>query len=160
VFAGLGYGSVPPDGSLTARLERDGRLPLLLRMVEQGRVFGGSFALEVTTVEPVLPETRGLRARGRGVVRLTGVEFRPRDGDAAGAELARRLVADPALGNSLRAVHFERIRVEPDGRPVVRQMGGSVVWMLFPPMVRPVPLVPEQAEATVRALEAFAAAGE
>ncbi len=93
-------------------------------------------------------------------MRLTGVEFRPRDGDAAGAELARRLVADPALRDSLRAVHFERIRIEPDGRPVVRQMGGSVVWMLFPPLVRPVPLVPEQAKATVRALEAFAAVAD
>jgi hypothetical protein len=31
--------------------------------------------------------------------------------------------------------------------------------MLFPPLVRPVPLVPEQAKATVEALEAFAAAG-
>jgi hypothetical protein len=39
-------------------------------------------------------------------------------------------------------------------------MGGSVVWVLFPPFVRAVPLVPEQAEATVAALDAFAEAGK
>ena len=53
-------------------------------------------------------------------------------------------------------MHFERIRVEPDGRPVIRHMGGSVVWMLFPPLVRPVPLIAEQRRAAVEALEAFA----
>jgi hypothetical protein len=37
-------------------------------------------------------------------------------------------------------------------------MGGSIVWMLFPPLVRPVPLIAEQAKATAEALEAFAAA--
>jgi hypothetical protein len=38
---------------------------------------------------------------------------------------------------------------------VIRHMGGSVVWMLFPPLVRPVPLTVPQARATVKALEAF-----
>ena len=52
-------------------------------------------------------------------------------------------------------MHFERIRVEPDGRPVIRHMGGSVVWMLIPPLARGVPLVPEQARASVDALRAF-----
>jgi hypothetical protein len=56
-------------------------------------------------------------------------------------------------------VHFERIRVEPDGRPVIRHFGGSVVWVLFPPLVKRVPFVPEQVEATLAALGAFAAAG-
>ena len=158
VFAALGYAHASRDG-LEARLEREGGLPLVLRMTEQGRVFGGNFGLEVGTAEPVLPSTRGLRARGRGVVRLTGIEFRPSDGDEAGAALARRLVADPHLGAALRRVHFDRIRIDPDGRPVVRQMGGSVVWIMFPPLIRPVPLVPEQAAATVRALEAFAEVG-
>jgi len=36
-------------------------------------------------------------------------------------------------------------------------MGGSVVWMLFPPLVRPIPFVDEQAKETLGALEAFAA---
>jgi hypothetical protein len=56
-------------------------------------------------------------------------------------------------------VHFEAIRIEPDGRAVIRHMGGSVVWMLFPPLVRPVPLVDEQARATLEALDAFARVG-
>jgi hypothetical protein len=56
-------------------------------------------------------------------------------------------------------VHFDRVRVEPDGSPVIRHMGSSVVWMLFPPLVRPIPLVEEQARETLGALEAFAAAG-
>jgi hypothetical protein len=51
------------------------------------------------------------------------------------------------------------VRVEPDGSPVIRHMGGSVVWMLFPPLVRPIPLVEEQARETLGALEAFAAVG-
>ena len=52
--------------------------------------------------------------------------------------------------------------MEPDGRPVIRHLGGSVVWVLFPPLVKRVPLVPEQVNATLAALEAFAppAAGE
>jgi hypothetical protein len=37
-------------------------------------------------------------------------------------------------------------------------MGGSVVWVLFPPLVRQIPLIPEQVEATLAALDAFAAA--
>ena len=49
--------------------------------------------------------------------------------------------------------------MEPDGRPVIRHLGGSVVWVLFPPLVKRVPLVPEQIEATLAALEAFAVAG-
>jgi hypothetical protein len=38
-------------------------------------------------------------------------------------------------------------------------MGGSVVWVLFPPLVKRVPLVDEQVEATLAALEGFAVAG-
>jgi hypothetical protein len=105
-----------------------------------------------------LPPSRGLTGRPRGLVRLGGVDFRPRSGDDAGRALAGRLESDEALQRALAAVHFDRIRVEPDGRPVIRQLGGSVVWMLFPPLVRPVPLVPEQRQATVTALAAFAAA--
>jgi hypothetical protein len=131
-----------------------------LRLRENGRFFGGALALEVSTAEPVLPPTRGLSARGRGLVRMSGVSFRARRGDEAGARLARRLETDRRLAEALSRVHFERIRVEPDGRAVVRHMGGSVVWVLFPPFVRAVPLTLEQAEATLAALDAFAAAGE
>ena len=49
--------------------------------------------------------------------------------------------------------------VEPDGRPVIRHMGGSVVWVLFPPLVRDTPLPDGQPEAMVRALDEFARAG-
>jgi hypothetical protein len=72
--------------------------------------------------------------------------------------LAGKLESDEALQAALRKVHFEAVRVEPDGRPVIRHLGGSVVWVLFPPLVRTVPLVPEQAEAVARALAAFTAA--
>jgi hypothetical protein len=128
-------------------------------MVPLGRIFGGTHALEVSTAVPVLPATRGLSARGRGAVRLGGFRFRPRSGDAAGRALAERLERDARLDEALRGVHFERIRVEPDGRPVIRHMGGSVVWILFPPLMKSIPFVDTQARATVRALEAFARAG-
>ena len=90
---------------------------------------------------------------------MQGVRFRAKRGDEAGGRLAEQLGADVRLGELLGRVHFERIRVEPDGRPVIRHMGGSVVWVLFPPLVKRVPLVPEQVDATLAALEAFAAAG-
>ena len=89
---------------------------------------------------------------------MQGVRFRAKRGDAAGAKLAERLGSDARLGELLGRVHFERIRVEPDGRPVIRHMGGSVVWVLFPPLVKRVPLVPEQVDATLAALEGFRAA--
>jgi hypothetical protein len=154
----LGYRACEPR-DLEVRLEREGHAPLLARLAPEGRIFGGSFGLEVSTAEPVLPATRGLSARGRGVVRLTGIAFRPRRGDERGVDLAGALGRDGGLGERLAAVHFERVRVEPDGRPVIRHMGGSVVWILFPPVVRAVPLVAEQARAIADALDAFATAG-
>jgi hypothetical protein len=141
---------------LAARLTREGCVPLRARVVEQGRIFGGTYALELSTDEAVLPATRGLRGRGRGVVRLGGVDFRARGHDEAGRLLGARLEQDEQLQRALAAVHFDRVRVEPDGRPVIRHMGGSVVWILFPPLVRPVPLVREQRRAAVNALEEFA----
>jgi hypothetical protein len=158
-FRRLGY-RVVERRPLAARLEpEDGRTPIRLRMAAQGRFFGGMFALELATAEPVLARTKGVRGRGRGVVALRGVSFAGRARDEAGAQLARLLEADRRLGETLARVHFERIRVEPDGTPVIRHMGGSLVWVLFPPLVRPVPLVEEQARASVDALEAFARAG-
>ena len=128
-------------------------------MAQSGRIFGGSYALEISTAEPVLPATSGLTARGQGLVKMRGVRFRARRGDPPGSRLAERLSSDEDLGERLGEVHFERVRVDPDGRPVIRHMGGSVVWVLFPPLVRKIPLVPEQVDATLAALEAFAAAG-
>jgi Protein of unknown function (DUF3156) len=142
---------------LSARLIRNGHEPLRARVVQQGRIFGGTYALELSTEEPVLPPTRGLRGRGRGVVKLGGVDFRARGHDDAGRLLGARLEHDERLQELLASVHFDRIRVEPEGRPVIRHMGGSVVWVLFPPFVRPVPLVPEQRRAAVAALDVFAA---
>ena len=159
-FEREGYRRAIRNGPLEAQIERPGGRPLRLRMAEAGRIFGGSYALEVAPAEPVLPETRGLAARGRGVVRLSRVAFRPRRGDAEGRRLARRLEEDAVLQRALADVHFELVRVDPDGRPVIRHMGGSVVWALFPPLVRPVPLVPDQARATAHALETFAAVAE
>lgn len=120
-----------------------------------GRIFGGTFALEVSTDRPLLPATGGLSARGRGVVALRAVRFLARRDDEEGRRLARRLDADASLTRALSSVHFERVRVEPDGRVTIRHMGGSLVWLLFPPMTYAVPIVPEQARATVEALRAF-----
>jgi Protein of unknown function (DUF3156) len=146
-------------GPLEARLRSPAGVALRLELTRDGRIFGGSYGLELSTAEPVLPPTRGLSARGKGVVKMRGVKFRAKRGDEAGRRLAEQLGADARLNELLSQVHFERIRVEPDGRPVIRHLGGSVVWVLFPPLVKRVPLVPEQVDATLAALEAFAAAG-
>ncbi|MGH3041695.1 MAG: DUF3156 family protein [Gaiellaceae bacterium] len=155
-----GYTQVERISPLWARLRSpDGRPPVRLQLTRDGRIFGGNYGLELSTEEPVLPPTRGLSARGKGVVKMQGVRFRAKRGDAAGEQLAERLSSDARLGELLGRVHFERIRVEPDGRPVIRHLGGSVVWVLFPPLVKRVPLVREQVDATLTALEGFAAAG-
>jgi hypothetical protein len=140
---------------LRARVAAPDGPPLRLELVREGRIFGGTYGLEVSSAKPLLPPTRGVTARGRGVVRLRGIDFRPRRGDRAGQELAARLAADDELVARLSAVHFERIRIEPDGRPVIRHLGGSLVWIAFPPIVKEIPLVPEQVRATVAALAAF-----
>jgi hypothetical protein len=155
-----GYSNVERVGPLEARLHAPtGRVPIRLRMTQDGKIFGGNYGLEISTGEPVLPPTRGLTARGKGVVRLRGIRFRAKRGDPAGRQLAERLGSDARLAERLGLVHFERIRVEPDGRPVIRHLGGSVVWILFPPLVKRIPFVPEQVDATLAALEAFAASG-
>jgi Protein of unknown function (DUF3156) len=154
-----GYTDVERVSLLEARLSAPaGGVPIRLQLTRDGRIFGGNYGLELATREPVLPRTRGLSARGKGVVKMQGVRFRAKRGDEAGRRLAEQLGADSHLGELLARVHFERIRVEPEGRPVIRHMGGSVVWVLFPPLVKRVPLVPEQVDATLAALEAFAAA--
>ena len=135
-----------------------GRPAIRLRVERDGRIFGGNYGLEVSTEEPVLPPSSGLTARGKGLVKMQGVRFRAKRGDEAGRRLARELASNEALGEQLSRVHFERIRVDPDGRPVIRHLGGSVVWVLFPPLIRRIPLVPEQIEATLAALDAFRAA--
>jgi hypothetical protein len=155
VFEGIGYRKVEPSRPGQVRMASNSGPPIVLSFSARGRVVGGNFALEIAAAEPMCPATQGLRARGRGVVRLARIQFKPKSGDAAGAGLAERLNTATALQEKLAAVHFERIRVEPDGRPVVRHIGGSVVWMLIPPLARGVPLVPEQARATVDALAAF-----
>jgi Protein of unknown function (DUF3156) len=160
-FERLGYRPREGDSPLSVGLDApEGARDLALRLRSDGRkVFGGNWGLELSTAEPVLPATsRGLSARGRGVVRMQGVRFRARGGDEAASRLAAELSADAELGTALGDVHFERLRVEPDGRPVIRHMGGSVVWVLFPPIVRETPLPPGQPEAMVRALDEFARA--
>jgi hypothetical protein len=160
-FAGVGLHVAERPGDLEAVL--DGRAegpPLRARLVPEGRILGGAYGLEVSPAAPVLPPSGGLSARGRGVVRLHGVRFRARRGDAAGAALAARLAADQGLMRDLSHVHFERIRVTPDGTPVIRHLGGSLVWVALPPAVRATPLVDEQARAVVAALSAFARCGE
>jgi Protein of unknown function (DUF3156) len=155
-----GYSQVYRPGPFEARLRSPtGGTALRLRMTQEGRIFGGNYGLEIATENPVLPPTRGLSARGRGVVRLRGVTFRARRGDEQGRRLAERLQSDEGLGERLGRVHFELIRVEPSGRPAIRHLGGSVVWILFPPIVKTIPLVPEQVQATLAALDAFAAVG-
>jgi hypothetical protein len=160
-FERLGYRPREGDSTYSVVLEAPERgRDLALRLRPEGRVFGGNWALELSTAEPVLPATSGgLSARGRGVVRMQGVRFRARGGDQAASRLASELSADAELGKALGEVHFERLAVEPDGRPVIRHMGGSVVWVLFPPLVRITPLPAGQPEAMVRALDEFARAG-
>jgi hypothetical protein len=155
VFEGIGYRESGESTASRVRMESDSGPPIVLSFAGRGRVVGGSFALEIAAAEPRCPATRGLGARGRGVVRLARIRFKPKGDDPAGAALAERLNGSAPLQEALAAVHFERIRVEPDGRPVIRHMGGSVVWMLIPPLARGVPLVPEQARASVDALAAF-----
>jgi hypothetical protein len=160
-FERLGYRRREGDSTFSVVLAApEGERDLALRLRPEGRVFGGNWALELSTAEPVLPATsRGLTARGRGVVRMQGVRFRARGGDEAASRLAAELSSDTGLGEALAEVHFERLAVEPDGRPVIRHMGGSVVWVLFPPLVRTTPLPAGQPEAMVRALDEFARAG-
>ena len=157
VLERVGYRAVSRSG-LVAELESDAGPGIRLRMDQQGRIFGGAYALELSTAEPVLPATEGLRGRPRGVVKLGGVSFRAHKGDRVGTQLAQALDESEALQAAIGRVHFDRVRIEPDGRAVIRHMGGSLVWVLFPPLVRPVPLVEAQARLTVRALDAFAAA--
>ena len=160
LFEQLGYQALEAAAPLEARLR--GRGPdLVLRLTGEGRFFGGNWGLEVSTAEPVLPATkRGLSARGRGVVAMRGVRFRAKArGDESAAALGEALSADERLGAALGRVDFERLSVRPDGSPVIRHLGGSVVWVLFPPIVRGVPLPVEQARAIVAAVEALADAG-
>lgn len=134
----------------------------VLRLAPVGRLFGGSWGLEVSSDEPLAPPTAaGLSARGRGAVRQRGVRFRARGrGDRDAARLADTLSGDVRLGEALGKVHFERIWLRRDGRPVIRHLGGSVVWVLFPPVVRATPLPADQPAAILAALEAFRAAGD
>ncbi|MDQ3889255.1 MAG: DUF3156 family protein [Actinomycetota bacterium] len=157
-FVGAGYRELERRAPLTARLRGDEKRGIELRMVPQGRVFGGSYVLEIATADPVLPPSSGLEGRGRGLVRLSRVSFHPAGDDATAHRLARQLGEDRRLQDALARVHFDRVRVTPDGRAAIRHVGGSVVWILFPPLVRPVPLVAAQAQATASALAAFSQA--
>ena len=160
-FEQLGYRPLERSRPREAPMRAPGGRPdLVLRLVPEGRVFGGSWALEVSTAEPVLPVTEeGLSARGRGVVRMQGVRFRAKGSDPGARRLAELLSADERLGEALGRVDFELLAVRPDGRPAIRHLGGSIVWILIPPIVRATPLPPGQAEAMAHALDAFAAAG-
>lgn len=156
MFGRLGCELVDRPAPLHARMTADDRTPFDVRLIQDGRFFGGTYSLEVTTAEPVLPACGGLTARACGVVRTQGVRFRGRD--AAGRELAAALDRDGALQRELAGLHFERVFVRPDGTPGIRHLGGSLVWVLLPPVIRATPLVEEQAAALLRALRAFAAA--
>jgi hypothetical protein len=94
---------------------------------------------------------KGVRVAGAGTARGS---------DAAAGRLAALLSADERLGAALGGVDFELLSVRPDGRPAIRHLGGSIVWVLVPPIVRETPLPPGQVKAIVRALNAFATAGE
>jgi Protein of unknown function (DUF3156) len=162
-FERLGYRPAERGSSHSVVLTApEGGRDLVLRLRGEGRIFGGNWGLELSPVDPLLPRTgRGLTARGRGAVKLQGVKFRARRGDDEPApRIAAALTGDAELGEALGRVHFERVTVEPDGRPVIRHLGGSVVWLLFPPMARATPLPPDQPRELISALDAFARAGE
>jgi hypothetical protein len=160
-FERLGYRPLERAAGLEAVLRAPkGHPDLAVRLVPEGRLFGGNWALEASTAEPVLPVTPlGLSARGRGVVRRQGVSFGAKGSDPAAGRLAELLSADERLGEALGRVDFETLAVRPDGRPAIRHLGGSIVWVLIPPIVRETPLPAGQAKAMVRAFDAFAAAG-
>jgi hypothetical protein len=93
-------------------------------------------------------------------VRRQGVSFSAKGSDPAARRLAELLSADARLGDALGRVDFEALSVKPDGRPAIRHLGGSIVWVLVPPVVRETPLPAGQAEAILRAVDAFVAAGK
>ncbi len=159
LYRGAGYETIDRRSALEARISGPSRVPLVLHLVPEGRIFGGTYGLEISTGAGTLAGTAGLTVRGRGVVRMHGVRFKPRRGDQAGSRLAGRLEADEQLARRLAAVHFERIRIEPDGKAVIRHMGGSLVWILFPPVIKAIPLVADQVRATIAAMERFAEVG-
>ena len=81
-LGGAGYDRVERASPLAARLRSSaGKRALRLDMSREGKVFGGNYALELSTADPMLPATRGLTARGKGVVQMRGVAFRARRGD-------------------------------------------------------------------------------
>ena len=97
-FGRAGYSEAERLSPLQARLRSaTGRSPVRLRMSQEGKILGGNYALEISTDEPVLPRTRGLSARGKGLVRMRGVRFRSKRQDAAGRQLAERLGSDARL---------------------------------------------------------------
>ena len=162
-FERAGCRPIERRGRYEAVLEApDGAGTIVVRLSRAGRFFGGNWGMEVSTADPVLPASaHGLAARGRGVVRQRGVRFRARRGGGAdAARLTQLLSDDAALGDALGRVHFEEVAVRPDGRPVIRHLGGSVVWVLFPPIVRATPLPAGQPQEVVRALAAFRRAGQ
>jgi hypothetical protein len=161
-FEGAGCRLLERRGELEAVLAAPrNRGRVVVRLTRVGRIFGGNWGLEVTTDDALLPETpSGIAARGRGVVKQQGVRFRARGrSDEAATRLAEALSEDSKLSEALGRVHFERIWVRRDGRPVIRHLGGSVVWVAFPPIVRSTPLPPGQPRELLRALDAFRAAG-
>jgi hypothetical protein len=89
---------------------------------------------------------------------MARVAFRARRDDPAGCDLAATLSDHRELSDALGRVHFESVRVEPDGTPVIRHLGGSVVWILLPPLTRATPFEEEQARMAADALRAFIAA--
>ena len=105
-----------------------GGVPIRLQLTRDGRIFGGNYGLELATREPVLRELAVSRREGRGE-------------DAGRALWPSAETARPAVGGAARRGRpprraarpcpLQRIRVEPDGRPVIRHLGGSVVWVLF-----------------------------
>ncbi len=128
LLRGAGYTQVERSSRFQARLRSPaGKPPLRLTMTREGRVFGGNYALEISTDEPVLPATNGLTARGRGVVRMKGVGFRARRGDEAGRALADRLSADVPPERSARACPFRadpHRAGRPPGHPASRRLRG------------------------------------
>lgn len=158
IIGQAGGGESERLGALDGQVATTEGVPVYVRMVPAGRVFGGTVDLELATATPVLPMTRGISARARGLLRMRGVSFHAARGDRLGQRIAASLGTDSALVQTLASTHFQQVRVAPDGRAVIRHVGGSLVWMLFPPVTRPVPLAAEQARATLAALDAFAAA--
>ena len=128
-------------------------------MSQEGKILGGNYALEISTDDPVLPRTRGLSARGKGLVRMRGVRFRAKRRDAAGRKLAERLGSDALLAERLSLVGLTVTSTPAGAATFTRYVASAPTFFTF----RVTVLTPARArivtDGTLRAVGAAIGAG-